>query len=411
MAQHNEAALRMTKARNQMICTDPFFATLALRLQVVEDTTCDTMWTDGVRLGYSPDFVMGITPDEIKGVIVHEVLHAANKHHLRRGQRDHKKWNVACDLAINPIVIDAGYKLPQGCLYEKAYHGKCAEEIYPLIPDQDGGQEGGGNDQGGGDDQGGGGKKGKDRMKGGQVGEVRDFDPHEKDKTGRGPTEDEKAQDSQGWDRDLNNAQKAARAQGKHVHDSLKRMIGDIMEPRIPWRDIAQRWLHTEITRNNYSWQRQNVRHLHRGFILPSLYSTTIGKVAVACDTSGSVDDHQLRDMIAEIVGVMEMYEDTVEEVEIPVIYCDSIVRHVDHLTMGDIHKVQAHGGGGTDYVPVFDWLDKQDDKPVALIYLTDGYCNSFPQDEPSIPVLWGLTVKNHDFRPPFGETMSLWGE
>ncbi len=217
-----EAQLKVTKARNQMICTDPFFASLALKLVIVEDNTADTMWTDGVKIGYNQDFVNKITLDEVKGVMVHEVLHCANKHHLRRGQRDVKKWNHACDYAINYILRSAGYKLPDGCLDNPAYHNKSAEEIYTLLPDSN---------------DGGGGNGGQGNGKGKPIpGEVRDYDPHNKEESGQGPTESEKAEASTDWDMAMNNAERAARAMGKHINEHIKRMIGDITDPRIPWK-------------------------------------------------------------------------------------------------------------------------------------------------------------------------------
>lgn len=393
-----EAQLKVTKARNQMICTDPFFASLALKLVIVDDNTADTMWTDGVKIGYNQDFVNKITLDEVKGVMVHEVLHCANKHHLRRGQRDPQKWNHACDYAINYILKSAGYKLPDGGLDNPAYHNKSAEEIYNLLPDSD---------NGGGDNG-----NGKGNSKGKPIpGEVRDYDPHSKDETGKSPTESEKDEASTDWDIAINNAERAARAMGKHINEHIKRMIGDITDPRIPWKEVIARFVQEEVARNDYSWMRPNIRHMQRGFILPSMYSKTYGKVAVAIDTSGSVTHQQVADMIAEVIGILELYEDTVNEITLPVIYCDTAVRGVDNLALGDTPNPK--GGGGTDFVPVFEYLHKldEDTRPVALIYLTDGHCNSFPRQAPSIPVIWGLTERNRNFNPPFGDTLCMANE
>lgn len=392
----NESTLKMTKARNQMICCDPFFASLALRLVMVEDTTCKTMWTDGTRIGYSPEFLASMTLDETKGVIVHEVLHCANKHHLRRGQREFVRWNKACDYAINYILKSAGYKLPKGCLDDPNYHNMSAEDIYQRLPVEDtGGQKGG---------------KGSDGQDGG-IGEVRDFNPHDKDKTGQGPTESEKSEESTDWNVAINNAEKAAKAMGKGISDAVKRMIGDLNEARIPWREVITRFIQSEVSRNDYSWRRPNVRHLQRGFILPSLYSDTYGKVALAIDTSGSVGNQEIKDMIAEVIGILEVYQDSIDEVRLPVIYCDTQVRGVDYLALGD--EPDPKGGGGTDFRPPFEHLSQldEDSRPVALIYLTDGECDSYPSEAPSIPVIWGLTQRNRNFKPPFGDVLCMVNE
>ncbi len=390
----SDAELKILKARNQMICNDPFFATLALRLIVVKDDSCDTMWTDGVRIGYNEEFVNKITLDEVKGVIVHEVLHCANKHHLRRGTRENKKWNVACDYAINYILKSAGYKLPEGCLDNSAYHNKSAEEIYSLLPDDNG--NGGG---AGGSGNGGGGM---------MPGEVRDYDPHQKNQTGQTPTESEKAEAGTEWDMAINNAQKAAKAMGKNINDHIKRMIDDITEAKVPWKEVITRFIQDEVARNDYSWMRPNVRHMQRGFILPSLYSHTFGKVALAIDTSGSVSNAEVVEMISEVIGILEIYEGSTNEVTLPVIYCDTQVRGVDYLAIGD--EPNPQGGGGTDFRPVFDHLSEleEDTRPVALIYMTDGYCDLFPSKAPDIPVIWGLTERNRNFHPPFGDVLCM---
>jgi predicted metal-dependent peptidase len=90
-----------------------FFATLALRLLPGPDWGIDTLATDGRRLAYRPDFVTTLTPDELLGVVAHEVLHNALAHHARRDWREPRRWNVACDLAVNPL-LDAGFALPAG---------------------------------------------------------------------------------------------------------------------------------------------------------------------------------------------------------------------------------------------------------------------------------------------------------
>ena len=105
------AAKSLAAARTRLIlgpdATSAFFATLALRLSLAADDACETMSTDGVSLRYSPAFVTGLSPDELLGVLAHEVLHNALAHPFRRGDRDSSRWNVACDLAANPLLLAA----------------------------------------------------------------------------------------------------------------------------------------------------------------------------------------------------------------------------------------------------------------------------------------------------------------
>ena len=379
-----KAVALMSKARSQIICKDAFFASLALRLVLQVDEACETMWTDGIHLGFNPLFVNTLTTDEVKAVVVHEVLHCANKHHVRRNGRNAERWNVACDYAINYIVSEAGYYLPYGALLNEEYANMSAEMIYDLLPEDL-----------------------TDRQKkAASVGGVRDYDPHNKGKSGIPASESEMAEEASTWNMALNNAERAAKAAGT-LKGFMSRLVDQLTEPIIPWREVLARFVQTEVSRNDYSWQRANVRHMQRGFILPSLYSATHGKVAVAVDTSGSATSEEIKEMLSEVIGILELYEDSVSELTVPVIYADYAVCDVEHLGIGD--EPHPKGGGGTDYVPVFDWIDDSGKDYAALIYMTDGYCESFPNPgDVRVPTLWALTRKNDSFNPPFGETLTI---
>ncbi len=124
---------RIMKQRAALVLSQPFFGALALRLAIIEDPTCESMWVDGVRLGYNPAYVDNLDDLELRGVLAHEVLHVANGHSWRMGARDQGRWNRACDYAVNPLVLNAQFKLPQGVLLDGRYLGKSAEEIYAML--------------------------------------------------------------------------------------------------------------------------------------------------------------------------------------------------------------------------------------------------------------------------------------
>ncbi len=86
-------------------------------------------------------------------------------------------------------------------------------------------------------------------------------------------------------------------------------------------------------------------------------------------------------------------------------IYCDSRIAHIDEFGPGDDLQFAAHGGGGTDFRPPFEWLEENQIVPRALVYLTDGY-GPFPEQEPNFPTLW--CINNHDVTPPHGEHLIL---
>ena len=109
------AAKNIGKARVKLVlgkdASSVFFASLTLRLQPVVDWECDTAATDGKRLTYSPEFINKLDPQEVIGLLAHEVMHCAMGHPIRRGHREAQKWNVAADLAINHVLREAGFSL------------------------------------------------------------------------------------------------------------------------------------------------------------------------------------------------------------------------------------------------------------------------------------------------------------
>lgn len=381
----NQAKEAIIKARVALVMSHPFFGALALRLKPVADPTCKTMWTNGVHLGYNPAYVMSMTPHEVQGTICHEVLHCANGHIWRRDARHPKKWNIACDYAIDPIVEDAGM-VQKDKLINPAWKGKASEEIYTLLPDA---PDGGGNQpsQGSGD-QGDGTSDGNDPGEGDYgPGAVRDGDRQ---------TAAEMESD---WKVATIQAAQVAKAQGK-LPASLELFIGEITRPKIDWKSELRRFIQ-QAARNDYSWKRPNPRYMASGLYLPSLHSEQMPAIVVAVDTSGSIGHAELNAFASEINGIA----DEARPETIHVVYCDAKVAHVDKFEAGEQIVINPKGGGGTDFAPVFEYVAEQGIEPACLIYLTD-LCGSFPRQAPDYPTLWVSTER--DMEVPFGETLPL---
>src|SRR5579862_3695110 len=137
-------SLRIQKARTALLLDHPFFGSLLYRLKDRECRAVKTMATDGISLLWNPEFVETLTAATLAGTLAHEVMHPVLHHHVRRSGRDPKRWNVACDYAINPLLVDAGLKLPEGVLLDNRFHGMSAEQIYNLLESeasQDSGSE------------------------------------------------------------------------------------------------------------------------------------------------------------------------------------------------------------------------------------------------------------------------------
>ena len=109
------------KARAALLVGAPFWGVLSLRLAPVEDASIRTMQTDGVTIRYTPNFVSGLSRGALRTMIAHETMHCAALHHTRREGRDLRRWNIACDHAINPLLAAADFEMPVSMLLDPAY--------------------------------------------------------------------------------------------------------------------------------------------------------------------------------------------------------------------------------------------------------------------------------------------------
>lgn len=393
------AAERMTKARANLVMGHPFFGTLALRMKMIADPKVETAVTDGADIRYNPKFVEGLKDlSKVQGLIAHTVMHPAFLHHTRRGARDKKKWNIACDHSINGILKTAGFDLPEGRYADPQYHGKTAEEIYSLLPIEPPSGGGKGKQQGkggGGSGDGEGEGEGEGQDPGGDGG----VEDSPQSQSGGGSASQQAGEEAE-WKQALAQAAHVAKQQGKLPAD-MERMIGDLMEAVIPWRHILRRFM-TEKSNDDFSWARGNRRFIAQGLYLPSRISQdNMGEMVVCIDTSGSIGQKELDEFGSEIADIHKEVRPT----KLIVIYCDARVNHVDTFGPDDELEFKLHGGGGTDFRPPFHWLEEQQITPRCFAYLTDGY-GSFPETEPEFPNIW--CINNHQVVPPYGEHLVM---
>ena len=379
---------KFVRARITLLNHQPFFGQIALNTPVIFTDSIETMGVDGVSLFVNPKFVEEKSQAELCGVIAHECLHVALLHPTRRGQRDPKKWNIATDHAVNlellkAIRADDGYlmELPDDCLADPQYEGMSADTIYNRLPD-DKGDDG---DQPG--DQPGN-QPGDSPGDTGGCGEVFDAPADVS-------VEEIEAEIKQR----VVQAAHSARAQGK-LPGNMESMIDDMLKPVVDWKSKLRE--HFErVFPSDYSWMRPNRRFLHEGLYLPGVEKDGTGHIVVGVDTSSSVSDDEIKQFISEINSICE---DVVPE-KVTVIYCHTNVWAVDEFEADEDFTVRPRRGGGTEFVPVFEEIEKRGIQPKALIYLTDLGCNGYPTT-PSYPVIWGATDRYST--PPFGEVIDV---
>jgi len=390
-----DAKVSISKARAGLIMDQPFFGTLSLKLKLSENNNMtSTMSTNGSEIVYNSGFAEQLPLDQLKGVFSHEVLHCVFDHTTRRGERDPEDWNRACDYAINPILLDAGFKLPDP-LYDPKYKGMTAEQIYPLIhkkkPSGKNGKKGNGKK--------GNGKNGK-MSDPGKCGGVHD----PTGSNGKKPmTPSEKKEQENDWKISAAQAAQQAKAVGS-MPGELGRIIDELFETKVDWKAVLRNFIE-KTAKNDYSWKFPNKRYMHLGMYLPSLFSEELGTIIIGIDTSGSVGNRELEQFASEITSILQDFP----KLEVDVVYCDAQVAHTEKFTFEDLPlTLTARGGGGTRFTPVFDWVKENDIHPKCLIYFSDMWCNDYPDEPPEYPTLWARTEKNDSYTAPFGEMIDV---
>ena len=399
MRHETPAAERIRKARTALLLDHPFFGSLLFRLKGDECRSIPTMATNGVVLRYNPAFVDTLNAATLAGVLAHEVLHPALQHHVRRSGRDSRRWNEACDYAINPLLLDAGLSLPDGVLVDPRFRGMSAEQIYNLREAEAQPQPSGQNSASEGAGDGSGETSEKQcctdeptapETEGG-VGQVLDA-PLPDDGT---PSVEEQARE---WRVAVNQAITLSKQAGK-APAGLARTLEGAAEAQVDWRELLRR-LWSDTIPADSSWMRPNRRHIWSGLYLPGVAREGTGEIAIAVDCSGSVNARQLRLFEAEIRSIIEGQRPE----RVHVLYFDAEVHKVDTYMAGEMLHLEPVGGGGTDFGPCFDWLNEHGIHPQTMVFLTDLY-GSFPESAPDYPVIWASTG---DRQAPFGSVIPM---
>ena len=362
----NRLTTKLAKAKTALILEHPFVGTVALNMPFELDENVPTAATNGKRVKFNPEFINNLTDEELKFLVAHECMHPMLEHNFRRGERDPRKWNQAADYVINKLLTDENIgKMPaMGLLDDNIYKagGGTSDGIYNILPDNPDGN-----------------------------------DPLDDCEDGEG-SEAEKAQEAAEWRVKVAQAAQAAKMMGK-MSASMARLVDEVLNPKVDWREVLQRFL-VRCKSDTRSFSRFNRRFIAQGLYLPSVSGESMGELVFAVDCSGSVDQHTINQFATEI----QVVKDDLNPARIHVLYFDSEVSHVESYGADDELDIKPHGGGGTDFAPVFDKIDELGISPVAVVFLTDLCCHSFG-DEPACPVLW---VSTHADSAPFGEVVMM---
>lgn len=374
----------MQKARGKMMLKQPFFATLMITTPFVERDDIPTAGTDMEKVYWNRSFVESLgTVEKVMFLIAHEVMHICLNHGSRMRSRNPLIWNIACDYAINLILVDSGMEFIEGGMLDKQYEGMSADEIYDkLIEKADKIRQ-----------QGGSGQPGEDGMPGFDSMHGPNGDLMEPDGLNDPAKAAELARNIQ---QKVAQAATTARMAGK-MSAGLEKFVNEILEPKVAWPDLLRDYM-TRITRDDETWAKRNRRF--QDVYLPDRHNERMGPIVIIGDSSGSIwcSPKELEQFASEIQAVA----DQVRPENIRVVWADTRVASEDVFEDGDTLKFNPQGGGGTDMRVPLEYVEKYE--PHVVILLTDGY-TPWPSAEPPYPL---IVCCNTDTDVPVGQVIRI---
>jgi predicted metal-dependent peptidase len=358
----------LDKAKVSLVTQHPFFASILMKRQLIEDETIPTAAVDQRNQIYiNPTWFNTLSVEEVVFVLAHEIGHVIGQHATRRGARQPKKWNIAGDAWINDMLKAADIGTPiKGCVQIDGSKDETVDEIYNKLPDNPTGDGPGGT--------------GDDIIERGS------------------PLTPEEATRIDAETRvEIAQAAQAAKAQGK-MPPALAKIIADLIDPGTPWHEILERYM-TSYVRGDYSWSRPNRRFADIAYLPSTGKVAEMGEVVIQVDVSGSISKTELAYYNGHMARIIEQCNPE----RVHVLYVDTGVCKHEVFEQGEEVALEFYSGGGTDMEAGFEFLAKEGIEPEVFVCLTDGYTNFNVDKAPNYPVLWCISS---DINAPYGENI-----
>lgn len=413
---------RLLVARMRILCNHGFYGLLLMHMIYSIDETCETAYTDGVRIAFSPSFLEELSDKELDFIMMHEILHVVLQHCLRGEDKDNERYNIAADIVINSTIMHENDDKPSSITlskYGESMHlvpdGKegylyTAEEVYEMLKNSNKSSNIGI-------------KTSKMAANGGS-GSINGRAEKE-----RMPRKDMNKPIAKRWDdhsqwgkyeedctlRDVWVKNFAECCEAIKVRDPsnkrgtlpmfAERMLEKLKKPQTDWRTILNDFVQEEIC--DYSFSPPDRRYQDSPFFLPDFNemgkNNKVSDILFFIDTSGSISDNDMTTAYSEIKGAIDQYDGKLQGWL--GFFDAAIIEPKPFSSFDEFIAIKPAGGGGTDFQIIFEYVNRhmKEKKPNCIIILTDGYA-PFPKEEiaNNIPVLW--LINNEDVTPPWGK-------
>jgi len=393
---------KIQKAKARLMLDHPYFGTIASALKLEQNNELLTFSSDGEALRYNSEYIDRLDVAEVEFVMANGAMHVVLKHQDRSAGRTQWLWQTATDYVVNSMLVNNGMQLPEYANYEHKFNGMYAEEVYQMLRDEMMNDEFGMEEQ---------------------IEQIMEDDnvhnenlqiqqenvaspdaPEQKlDKNS-----ENKEESSSTPSPNMEELSEELKEQFEQIFQKLDRqgnlpkdmkfVVPEYFSHKVDWREFLYGYI-AAYAKSTYSFVPPNMKYLYRGIYLPSLSSDLL-RIVIAIDTSGSVDETLLTTFLGEVNSIMQSYPNY----EIDLITADAKIQSHKVFLPGESLEYEVSGGGGTDFRPVFEYIDQQINYPTLLLYFTDGM-GTFPENEASYDVMW---IMPEEIDVPFGEVMVL---
>ena len=397
----------------------PWWAVIANLLDWEIDNSIDTACTNGRWVKFNESFMDSMSEDEQLFVVLHELTHIALKHHLRRGTREHSRFNIAADHRINlELKGTKGVRMPACGLADPQYTGLTEYEIYELLADkpedkpedQESGDSEDESDDNSDDSEGSDSDSDESDEPGeseSESGDNGDSDESEASSVGMGDVVD--GDDGSMTEAELQEMEKEI-DQAIQLADNLSTMAGkgggllgeiarSAREPEIDWRKPLRRWVTNEFP-SFRSYRRVDRRWLAAGVVWPGVEKQNQTELVFALDCSSSMSRQKVAQLSREVESAFQQADLATVHI---LYFTDGVHIHETYKRGQKFKELSKFPSGGTCFDSLFEYIVENCPKAKAAIVMTDGY-DEFPA-KPKMNVLWAMTT---GIVPPFGEVLKV---
>ena len=374
----NKIAKKISQAKAKLLVNYPYFGTIASKMELVLNEDIQAFKADGKELQYSSDFLENAEIGEIEFILANGAMHVSLAHENRKNGRSGWLWQMATDMAINDMLVENGLDKPLEAQYRERFKGMYAEEIYAELKSDI----------------------------------LRDDEDLEYQADDAGDVEqkensEEKQQTKEELQEEILKEQLLAQEAISLLESEFKKGEAPLYVERffkldifgkVDWRDELKSAL-DRYFRDDYLLIPPNKKFLSQCIYLPSTTSQTF-RLVIAIDSSGSIDEELLSQFLSEVNFLMSL----VSHYQIELIVSDDKIHSHKTFFTGESLECEIQGGGGTNFRPVFEFVDREFDDVKLLLYFTD-LQGKFPLQEPSYGVKW---ISPELLDVPFGEVIEI---